>query len=78
MFENATQLRANILGGMDCYIREYIGDNREYIGDESIIEYWNIYGVPDNCDEDDLMDFAFDLKDFNEIVEAFNKCIHKV
>lgn len=69
MSENATQLRANILGGMDCYIREYLGD-------ESITEYWNIYGVPDNCDEDDLMDFAFDLKDFNEIVEAFNKCIN--
>jgi len=71
MPENATQLRANILGGMDCYIREYIDE-------KSIIEYWNIYGVPDNCDEDDLMEFAFDLKDFNEIVEAFNKCIHDV
>ena len=44
-------LKANILGGMDIYIREGLGD-------DSITEWWNTYGVPDGATEEDLMECA--------------------
>lgn len=40
-------LKMNLLGGMDTYIRHVIGD-------EDLIDEWNMYGVPDEASEDDL------------------------
>ena len=44
-------LKANILGGMDTYIREALGD-------DDVTEWWNAYGVPDGATEEDLMEYA--------------------
>lgn len=61
-------LRANIMGGMDAYVREVIGD-------DDITDYWNMEGVPDACDEDTLMEIAELEGCFNGIVKAFNTCL---
>jgi hypothetical protein len=60
-------LRANILGGMDCYIRD--------LGDEDILEPWLMCGVPDGCSEEELMEIAEDVDDFRSIVKEFAKLI---
>jgi len=61
-------LRANILGGMDSYVREVIND-------EDIFDYWLVEGVPDECSEDFLMEIAKDEHDFNRICYVFSKVI---
>ena len=60
-------LRANILGGMDCYIRD--------LEDEDILEPWLMCGVPDGCTEEELMEIAEDVDDFRSIVKEFAKLI---
>lgn len=57
-------LRANLLGGMDAYVREHIND-------EDYIMEWLALGVPDDADEDTLMEIAGDEADFNRIVTEF-------
>ena len=59
-------LRANILGGMDSYIKEQ--------GDEDIIDYWLSYGVPDECDEDMLMEIATNEDSWLTCINAFDRC----
>ena len=68
--EEATLLRANLLGGMDSYIREVIGD-------EDILEEWLVEGVPDKCDQETLMEIAEDKFIFNDIVFLFDELINK-
>lgn len=61
-------LRANIVCGMDTYIREVIGD-------DNITDYWLTYGMPDGSDEDSVM---YDMEDdgtFEEWVVAFKQCV---
>ena len=57
-------LRANLLGGMDAYVREMVQD-------EDNFDYWLMYGVPDGSDEDDLMEIAESEDNFNQISHAF-------
>ena len=66
--EEATLLRANLLGGMDTYIREVIGD-------EDILEHWLEDGLPDDCDQDELMNIAEDEDEFYHMVDVFDKCL---
>ena len=56
-------LKANILGGMDTYIREVVGD-------DDVTEWWNIWGVPDEATETDLMNCAEYY--FEDIVTNFH------
>lgn len=65
---NDITLRANILGGMNSYIIDVVGD-------EDKMDVWFGDGIPDGCDEDDLMDIAESEKDFIEIVELFYRLI---
>lgn len=67
MRNEMTILRANILGGMDSYIRE--------LGDEEIWAEWIAYGVPDECSEDYLMEMAKDEPVFNEVSNLFAELI---
>lgn len=57
-------LRANLLGGMDAYVREVIDD-------ENYFMEWLELGVPDDASEDTLMEIAGDEKEFNRIVTEF-------
>lgn len=66
-YENQV-LRANILGGMNTYILDVVGD-------ECITESWLMCGVPDGCTEDELMEIAEDVDDFRSIVKEFAKLI---
>ena len=65
MSKNEIQvLRANLLGGMDAYVREVVDD-------EDYFMEWLEMGVPDDADEDTLMEIAGDEEDFNRIVTEF-------
>lgn len=61
-------LKMNILGGMDSYIKEAIGD-------ENIINRWLEYGLPDGCDEDTLREIAEDDDCFINICNYWNNLI---
>ena len=56
-------LRANILGGMNEYVKE--------LGDEDLLDLWLEEGIPDECDEDGLMEIAEDDYLFKLICENF-------
>lgn len=56
-------LKMNLLGGMDDYVRNVIGD-------DDITDFWNIYGVPDECDEQILREIAEDDNSFRDICKA--------
>lgn len=69
MTKNEIQvLRANLLGGMDAYVREYL-DDEEYLMN------WLTYGVPDDADEETLMEIARDEEEFNRISVYFGALI---
>lgn len=55
-------LKANILGGMDTYIREVIGD-------DEITDIWNSYGVADEATEEELIEEA--ENGFTDIIQTF-------
>ena len=57
-------LKANILHDMDKYIRDIIGD-------DNITDEWNMYGVPDECDEEMMMEIAGNEEMFVEIIRMF-------
>lgn len=59
----------NILGGMDVYVREVIGD-------DDITDYWNMFGVPDACDEDMLRELLDVPTCFTNISNAFARCLY--
>ena len=62
--KQATTLRANILGGMNAYVLDVIGD-------ELGTEIWFQCGVPDGVDEEMLMEIAEDEKEFKRITKWF-------
>lgn len=61
-------LRANLLGGMDSYIKNVVGD-------EEVWGAWIELGVPDECDEETLMEIAEDESEFIRITEVFSSLI---
>lgn len=61
-------LKMNILGGMDSYIREVIGN-------DDITDRWLEYGLPDECDEDTLREIAEDEDSFINICNYWNNLI---
>lgn len=61
-------LRANLLGGMDAYIRAVI-DDEEYLME------WLEMGVPDEANELELMEIAEDEEEFNRISAYFGSLI---
>ena len=62
------QTRAKLMQEMDEYI------NNE-IGDEDIIDYWLMYGVPDDSDIEDLYDIAMADDIWCSVCDAFGKCL---
>ena len=69
MTKNEIQvLRANLLGGMDAYVREVVDD-------EDYFMEWLEMGVPDDADEDTLMEIAGDKEEFNRISAYFGSLI---
>ena len=62
-------LRMNLLGGMNSYIIDVIGD-------EDIYERWWMVGVPDGADEDTLREIAEDEEEFNRICKVFGNLIN--
>lgn len=61
------QLRANMLGGMNEYVKCFNDETAYY-------DYW-ILLVPDECTEEDLMDIAESEESFNEVCVLFGKLI---
>ena len=61
-------LIANILGGMDDYIRNVLGDDRT-------TEIWNERGVEDGVDEDTLMEVAEDDELWSSICYLFGNLV---
>jgi len=62
-------LKMNILGGMNTYIREVVGD-------EDLIDEWNMYGVPDEASEDDLEFIATREEEWKRICVKFGQLVH--
>lgn len=50
MNDGLKKLYAHRLMWMDKYIKEHVAD-------EDLIDYWLVNGVPDGCDEEDLLQF---------------------
>lgn len=65
-----TLLKANILGGMDAYIRDEVGD-------EDIFMRWLMVGVPDGSTEEDLIEIAEDDDEFLRICNVWNNLIRE-
>lgn len=65
--QDLIQLRANILGGMNEYVKCFNDETAYY-------DYW-IEIVPDECTEEDLMDIAESDEDFNDVCVLFGKLI---
>ena len=62
-------LRCNLLGGMDDYIRNVIGD-------DYITEVWNDRGIEDSVDEDILLNYyAKDDEVFKQVCYLFGNLI---
>ena len=59
--KEAIVLRANILGGLNSYIIDEIGN-------DDATNLWLTYGIPDGATEDDLMEIAADEKEFAGIL----------
>ena len=62
-------LRANLLGGMDAYVREHLDD-------ENYLTAWLELGVPDGADEEELMEIAGDEEEFNRIAKVFGNILN--
>ena len=63
-----TLFRMNMLGGMNEYVINVIGD-------EKMTEIWLRDGVPDGADEDDLREIAEDDDLWSDMVAAFDYVI---
>ena len=67
-------LRANIIGGMNEYIKELNSLNRkEGTGIDELLDSW--YNVMYCLTEDKLMEIAQDTKLFNTLTTTFSKII---
>ena len=65
--ENIIRTRTIMLSQMDAIIRCDIGD-------EDILESWLMCGVPDECDELDLIEIADDEDEWRGVVDCFKRC----
>ena len=61
-------LRCNLLGGMDDYIRNVIGD-------DYVTEIWDSRGIEDGADEDILLGYAADDEAFKQVCYLFGNLI---
>jgi len=61
-------LRANIMGGMNAYVLTTVED-------EDILNYWWTYGLPDEVNEDMLMEYAEDDNLWLDVIHAFAKIL---
>lgn len=62
------ELRVKILKEMNEYIFNKIGD-------EDIIDYWLLYGMPDDSEDDDFLMVAEDEESWVNVVKTFDKCL---
>lgn len=62
------ELRVKILKEMNEYIFNEIGD-------EDIIDYWLLFGMPDDSEDDDFLMVAEDEESWNSVVETFATCL---
>jgi hypothetical protein len=62
------ELRVKILKGMNEYIFNEIGD-------EDIIDYWLLYGMPDDSEDDDYLMVAEDEESWVNVVKTFANCL---
>ena len=60
--------RVDLLLDMNNYIENFISD-------ENLLEYWNTYGIPENCDLDTYIEIAQDTSLFGDISRTFVRCI---
>lgn len=62
------ELRVKILKEMNEYIFNEIGD-------EDIIDYWLLYGMPDDSEDDDFLMVAEDEESWVNVVKTFAGCL---
>ena len=62
------ELRVKILKEMNEYVFNEIGD-------ENIIDYWLLYGMPDDSEDDDFLMVAEDEESWVNVVKTFDKCL---
>lgn len=62
------ELRVKILKEMNEYVFNEIGD-------EDIIDYWLLYGMPDDSEDDDFLMVAEDEEGWVNVVKAFAGCL---
>ena len=61
--DELTLLRANILGGINEYIKETMICDEQWL-------HWATLGLPDECDEETLMEIAEDEEDFHRLLKV--------
>ena len=61
--DELTLLRANILGGINEYIKEAMESDEQWF-------HWATLGLPDECDEETLMEIAEDGESFHELLKV--------
>lgn len=64
-------IRMNMLGGMDAYIRNIIGD-------DDITDRWDMFGVPDGADEEEIMEIAEDEHEWARICAYFGGIVRTI
>ena len=62
------KLRVKILKEMNEYVFNKIGD-------EDITDYWLLYGMPADSEEDDFLMVAEDEESWVNVVKAFAGCL---
>lgn len=62
------ELRVKILKEMNEYIFNVIGD-------DDITDYWLMYGMPDDSEDDDFLMVAEDEESWVHIVKVFATCL---
>lgn len=67
IMSESLMLKVNLLGGMNSYIIDEIGD-------DDIYDKW-IQVVPDECSEDDLFDIATDAELWIDAVNLFAELV---
>ena len=65
MSNEMKMLRANIMGGMNEYIKE--------LGDDDLWELW-IEVFPDECSEEELMEMAESYDIWTDVISRFAFC----
>lgn len=66
--DELTLLRANILGGINEYIKETMESDEQWL-------FWVTFGLPDECDEETLMEIAEDGKDFHNLLRIASSAL---